>query len=182
MQTLDTFFAESGSRDIFALGQYIQRHVDDQWEAMFRQTRQEMIDRYDEIGDSVYAIYGNHLFKPVHEQLRLSGLRAKPKMPGSIGISREWGDDESDRQRWFWSRIVTADGADFGTIATAFYHSHTEVMIPRAFRIIALPEVTKSDVIGALSALSEDFAKAMDANAEYAAYLREMSEEVRQPL
>src|SRR5688500_11677085 len=104
MQSLQVFFDENKSSDIHTLARYIQRHVDEQWEAVYQRKRGEMVEKYPQIGDSVYGIYGNHLFKPVHQQMKEAGLRATPKLPGHLMSSREWGP-ETDRQRWMWSRI-----------------------------------------------------------------------------
>jgi hypothetical protein len=42
MESLQTFFEKNGS-DIQALGRYIQQHIDENWETVFQQTRQEML-------------------------------------------------------------------------------------------------------------------------------------------
>jgi hypothetical protein len=171
MDSLQAFFSESASRDIHTLARYIQQHVNEHWEQVFQENRQEMIDRYDEIGDAVYGLYGQRLFKPVHAQLKTVGLRAVPRLPGSFSTSREWGDDDSDRQRWFQSKIVTTDGAAVGTMVVIFYHDHLQIRIPRPFEIFGLDVTSRGSVIEALSRRSEAFKKALDAKDEYAAYL-----------
>jgi hypothetical protein len=174
MQTLEAFFEENQSSDIFTIANYVQQYVNDNWEATFQANRNEMIRLYPEIGDSVYGVYGNKLFKAVHEEFKANGLRATPKLPGSLNMSREWGDDERDRQRWMWSKIIGADGTAIGTIVTVFYHDHIEIRIPRVFQIIALKETSKSAVIEALSQMSSDFANAMDMKTEVALYIQQM--------
>jgi hypothetical protein len=174
VESLQAFFEAQQARDILTLGRYIEQHVAEQWEPVFLSNRNEMVARYDEIGDSVYGMYGTRLFRPIHDQLRLVGLKATPRLPGRFDTSREWGDDETDRQRWMWSKITsTEDGAGFGSIAIAFYHDHEQIRIPRPFRIIALSETSKNDVVKALSALSEDFKNALEARIEYAQYYEE---------
>ena len=170
MQTLQAYFDEQGNRDIHALGQYIQRHVDQHWDTVFNQIQAEMVAKYDEIGDAVYGLYGAQLFKPVHDQLKAIGWKAAPRIPGSFADSREWGDDDTDRQRWFWTKITGEDRAAVGTIATIFYHDHITIRILRPFQIIALDAIRKSEVVAALSALSPDFAQALEARDEYAEY------------
>lgn len=164
--------ATQNTHDIFTIGQAIQQHVDAQWEAIFQQVKPEMVARYDEIGDGVYGIYGAHLFRDVHAQLKAMGLRAAPRLPGNFNSSREWGDDESNRQRWMWSKISTTAGEAIGTIATGFYHDHIEIRIPRPFKIIALTETSKREVERALSELMPEFKQALEARIEYAAYYR----------
>ena len=67
-----------------------------------------------------------------------------------------------------WSKITaTGDGTAFGTIVTVFFHDHVEIRIPRPFKIIALKETSKADVVKALSA---DFKNALEARIEYAQY------------
>jgi hypothetical protein len=168
MESLQTFFAKNSS-DIQSVGRYIQQHVDEHWELVFQSVRQEMLDRYAEIGDSVYGIYGTHLFREIHEQFKDVGLKATPRLPGNFSVSREWGE-ETDRQRWMYSKITTKDGAPVGTIATAFFHDHEQIRIPRPFKIIALAETTKGDVVKVLSQISPEFKNALEARIEYAEY------------
>jgi hypothetical protein len=173
METLQSFFSANNSSDIFTIGRYIQQHVDEQSEAIFQSTQREMLDRYDEIGDSVYGIYGTHLFRHIHAQFKEAGLRSKPRLPfGNFATSREWGD-EDDRQRWFWSKITTTDDEVVGTIAVVCYHDHLQIRIPRPFKIIALAETSKGAVVKALSQISDNFGKALEARNEYAQYYAE---------
>lgn len=176
MQTLQAFFAENNSSDIFTIGRYVQQYVNEHWDAVFQTERDEMVRLYPEIGDSVYGVYGNKLFKVLHEEFKANGLRATPKLPGSLNLSREWGDDDRDRQRWMWSKIIGADGTAIGTIVTVFYHDHIEIRIPRVFQIIAIKETSKGAVIEALSRMSADFANAMDMKQEFALYMQEMEQ------
>src|ERR1700753_231457 len=91
VDSLQAFFDAQG-RTIFALGHYIEEHVAAHWESVFAENRDEMVARYDEIGDPVYGLYGTRLFRPIHDQLRLVGLKATPRLPGHFDSSREWGD------------------------------------------------------------------------------------------
>lgn len=181
MESLQSYFAEQGSSDIVTLGRYIERYIDEQWDRVFQVHQAKLEALYQEIGDSAYGFYGARLFKPIHEQLRQVGLRAAPRLPGGFSISREWGDDESDRQRWMWSKISKIDGEALGTIVCVFYHDHTQIRIPRPFRIIALTETSKGEVIAALSRLSADFASALEAKIEIAQYLAQMEAEKAHP-
>jgi hypothetical protein len=177
MQTLQAFFAENNSSDIFTIGRYVQQYINENWQVVFQAERDEMVRLYPEIGDSVYGVYGNKLFKALHEEFKANGLRATPKLPGSLNISREWGEDERDRQRWMWSKIVGQDGKAVGTIVTIFYHDHVEIRIPRVFKVIALKETSKGAVIEALSQMSADFAYAMDMKEEIELYMQQFSAE-----
>jgi hypothetical protein len=174
MESLQTFFDNNGSRDIQRIAQYIQQHVDAYWNAVFQQYGEKIVAAYDEIGEAVYGMYGLYLFRPIHEQFKQVGLKATPRLPGNLDISREWGPDD-DRQRWMWSKIVSTDNSQpIGTIVTVYYHDHTVVRIPRAPRMIGVDVVRKPDVIAALSAHSEDFSQALDARTEYELYLQSL--------
>ena len=175
MESLQVFFTKSGSSDIHTIARYIQEHVDEQWDTVYRNTRDEMVARYDEIGDSVYGIYGSRLFRLIHDQFKDAGLRATPRLPGDFNSSREWGA-EDDRQRWMWSKIVTKDNAPVGTIVVTFYHDHEQIRIPRAFKIIGLGATSKLDVVEALSKLSPDFREAREAKIEIAEYLAQLEQ------
>lgn len=174
MESLQAFFAENQSSDIHTIARYIQRYINENWETVYQDCREEMVARYDDIGDSVYGIYGSRLFRHIHDQFKEARLRATPRLPGSFTISREWGL-EDDRQRWMWSKIATADGAALGTIVTVFFHDHLQIRIPRAFQVIALEETTKRDVVKTLSLLSPDFKDALEAKIEIAQYLASLA-------
>jgi hypothetical protein len=175
MQSLQAYFDEQHSSTIHTLGRYIQQYVNEQWQAIFEANKDEMIRRYPEIGDTVYGIYGTRMFKHIHEQLSEVGMKATPRLPGGFTISREWGEDETDRQRWMWSKISRADGTTVGTIVTVFHHDHEQVRIPRAFEIIALEEGTKGAVVAALSRRSADFKQAQEAKIEIAEYMAQIA-------
>ena len=157
--------------DIQAIACYMQHHIDAQWESVFDQTRAEMVARYEEIGDSVYGIYGTWLFKPIHAHLKEVGIHTKPRLPfGGFSDSREWGDDDTDRQRWFVSKLTDKNGSVIGSIAIGYYHDHMQVRIPRAPRIIALKNSSKQAVVKELSQHVPEFAHALEARIEYAEY------------
>lgn len=180
MQSLEAIFEQSNQHDIHALARSIQGHVDAAWENSFQATHQQMVEKYPQIGDSVYAIYGKHLFEPIHRGLKQIGWRPSPRLPGSLPPSREWGP-EMDRQRWMWSKISTQAGNSIGTIVCVYYHDHVEIRIARPPRIIALEVTTHSAVIRALCELSDDFNAAKDMNEEYEEYLRELEAQSQQP-
>ena len=177
MQSLESFFKQSENRNIHSLVKYIQAHIDAEWEKVFAEQQAKMIELYPQIGDSVYGIYGKCLFQSIHEQFKLVGLKATPNLPGSLTNSREWGEDDSDRQRWMWSKISWADGKALGTIATIFYHDHVQIRIPRPFKLIALEETGKVAVLEALSQLSPDFKNALDMREEIAVYMAQYGQE-----
>lgn len=157
--------------DIHAVVGYIQQHIDAEWQAVFKQTQAEMVARYDEIGDAVYAIYGTALFGPIHARLKEVGIRTKPRIPfGGFSDSREWGDDDTNRQRWFVSKVMDSNGNSIGSIAIGVYHDHVQLRIPRALHVIALQATSKTAAVRELSQHVPAFADALEARIEYAAY------------
>lgn len=162
--------------DIFAVAHLVEQHISAHWQTVFNECHQEMVDRYQELADGVYGLYATRLFQPILQQLKQAGLKSVPRLPtGNFDISREWGDDETDRQRWFWSKIVRADGTPLGTLAIVYLHDHVQIRVPRPIQVIPLTETSKRDVVAALSRLSPDFAAAQEAREEYAAYTRQES-------
>lgn len=174
MNDTTLFFADTEGNDIFALGRYLQAYVNAHWDRVFHAVQPTMVARYDELGNGVYGLYGTAMFKPIHAQFKAIGWRVQPRLPGNFNISREWGDVERDRQRWMWSKITAADGTAWGTIATGYYHDHCEIRIPRPFRIIALKETTKAEVVRALARQLPEFGTALEAHIEYAQYLESL--------
>lgn len=171
METLKAYFDKQKQQDIFTLAAYVQAYVNEHGQAVFDTNKAEMIEKYPIIGDSVYGMYGKRLFDDLHAQMKGLGLKATPRIPGNLMISREWGDDESDRQRWMWSKITQADGIPLGTIVCAFYHNHIDIDLPRPMKVMALEESTPKAVLTALEKLSPDFANALDMRAEVAAWM-----------
>jgi hypothetical protein len=177
MESLEAFFTANNSRDIHTIARYVQQHVNAEWEIAFEATQARMVELYPQIGDSVYAMYGKRLFQHIHDQFKTVGLQATPKLPGSLPPSREWGDDESDRQRWMWSKITTTDGKPVGTLVCVYFHDHIQIRIPRAPQIMALQATSKTAVIAALSSMSGDFKAAVDMKAEIALYFQQLEAE-----
>jgi hypothetical protein len=171
METLQAVLNADNRRVIYALAEWIQQQINEQWEAVFQAHHAAMVAAYPELGDGVYGIYGEALFKPIRAEMKQAGFKTTPRLPfGSFSISREWGP-EANRERWFWSKITGVDGAAIGTIAVVFYHDHEAIRIPGPCKIIALEETTKGAVIAALSQRVPEFATAVEAKIEIAAYL-----------
>ncbi|EYF06137.1 DUF6022 family protein [Chondromyces apiculatus] len=171
----------SEKSDVQALGRAIERHVEESWAALLDTHQDRLGYVYERSGDQAYGVYADLLFKPVHQALRQAGLRATPKLPGEFDISREWGNaDESDQQRWMWSTIRPAKGAQdeapLGTIVTILFHDHTRFRLPRRPQVLALVEVGKEAVAEALSRRSDEFRKALEFSVAYAEYLKHEAE------
>lgn len=158
--------------DIQSVAKFLEQHVNQHYDAVFQGMKQEMIDLYPTLGDTVYGKYIDALMRPAIETLKAKRVKSRPRLPGSLMPSREWGA-ETERQRWMWSKISTED-RDLGTIAFGFYHDHEQIRIPRAPQIVALDATAKRDVIAALSAQFPEFADAIDMKQEIAEYMAQM--------
>jgi hypothetical protein len=135
----------------------------------------KLLDAYERAGDMAYGTFLDMLFRPIHKQMKVAGLRPSPRLPGDFNISREWGvADETDQQRWMWSTIHGKDGKPVGTIVTITFHDHTRFHVPRQPQIIALAETGKEAVVEALSQHSEDFKNALEFTLEYELYLKNL--------
>lgn len=66
--------------DIHTIGRYIQHHIHQNWQPIYHNLHAEMIARYPEMGDTVYGLYGQKLFRPVHNHFKQVGLRAIPRL------------------------------------------------------------------------------------------------------
>jgi Family of unknown function (DUF6022) len=158
-------------KEIKAIAHYIQEHIDLHCETVWSANEEKFVKVYEEMGDLAYGQFLGLLFKPVSEHLKSDGFKLKPKLPGNLNTSREWGTNEIDRQRWMWCAVKGVDGSDYGTIVLKIFHDHTEFRLPRKPAVLFLYVTDKQDVIRELSKISSDFAKAMDMKMEYAEYL-----------
>jgi hypothetical protein len=164
---MKTIYAESS---IHAIGAFIQEHIEQNWKVILRNHPLKLLKAYEELSEAAYGVYFQLLLEPVIKELRKKGFRMRPKLPGDLNISREWGE-ENYRERWIWTAIKYADGRDCGTIVTAIFHDHTDFRIPEMPLIRTLMPTAKKEVIDELSAISPDFARAKDTKTEYAEYL-----------
>lgn len=171
MIALQTLLDDSQRRDIHLIANYIDRHIQHDWEQALHDTQARMVELFPEIGDSAYATYNKRLFQSVHKQLNQAGFKANPPLPGDLMTSREWGHSERERQRWMWSEIITTNGDPLGTIVVVVFHDHKRIRIPRAFQVIALQETGLDAVVERLSLLSADFKNAPDMKTEVAQYM-----------
>lgn len=160
--------------DIHAIGRYIENQIDRNWQTLLHQNRDKLLDAFNKVDDMAYGAYCYKLFRPIHQHLKQAGLYPSPWLPGDFNSSREWGADQSDRQRWMWSTIASQEGKALGTIVTMIFHDHTQFRLPRQPQAIALTETSKEAVVAALSERSTDFKNALEFQVEYAEYLQSL--------
>ncbi|MDQ0060541.1 DUF6022 family protein [Paenibacillus harenae] len=172
---LQTVLDERGEARIKSIARYIEEHISSNWETVLVDHRDKLQKAYEEAGDMAYGTYLNLLFLPVHRQFKEAGLNPEPRFPGDFDISREWGNEQQDnQQRWMWSTIYGPHQEPIGTIVTVVYHDHTQFQVPRQPEILALKEVGKEAVVESLSALSPEFARALEFTAEYELYMQSL--------
>ncbi|PAD66218.1 hypothetical protein CHH83_25135 [Bacillus sp. 7586-K] len=173
-KSLKEVLQNSKSRHIDTIAQYIEDHIRENWQTVLMQKRDQLQKAYNEGGDMAYGTYLNLLFLVIHKQLKEAGLYPEPRFPGDFDISREWGEDDSERQRWMWSTVHSLNGEPLGTIVTIVFHDHTQFRVPRKPQIIAISETSKEDVVAALSLRSDDFKRAPEFTVEYEEYLKSL--------
>jgi Family of unknown function (DUF6022) len=176
MQSLLEFLAENKNDDIFAISQYIESHIEENWQILLEKHQDKLLRAFERAGDMAYGAYLNFLFRPIHTQLKQINLYPEPRLPGDFSISREWGNkEETNQQRWMWSTIKSTKGNLLGTIVTITFHDHNEFRIPQKPGIIALSQTDKDAVVEAISWRSVDFQKAREFQVEYEEYLQNRS-------
>jgi Family of unknown function (DUF6022) len=152
------------------IAEQVNTSIETTWAAVLASNADKLAHAYSEGGDMAYGSYLGLLFRPINRALAQQGLLLTPPLPGDLNQSREWGDTETDRQRWMWSLVAT-DGQVIGALALVVYHDHTQFALPRAPMVLALAATDDQAVIAALSAQFEPFGTAIDFIAEVAAYL-----------
>ncbi|MGX9706030.1 DUF6022 family protein [Laceyella tengchongensis] len=174
MKPLPQILAESEGNRIDVIAQYINEHITENWQAIFEEKYSQLMDAYKKVGDPAYGTYLNFLFLPIHEQLKESGLKPLPRLPGDLNISREWGNtnDFTDQERWMWSVIEEENGVALGTIVTKVYHDHTQLRVPRPPEVFALTETDQADIVAALSQRSAAFRDAREFRIEAEEYMK----------
>lgn len=144
------------------ISQFIEDRIEKNWNTVFKSNAKKLTEAYIKAGDRAYGTYANLLFSPITKELKKAGFKSHPKLPGDLNISREWGDNETDRQRWIWSTIESVEGEKIGTIVTILYHDHTELRIPRPPEIFHLEEIKEEKIINALSRMSDEFKRSKE--------------------
>lgn len=140
MRSLEDVLAEGGEGAVQALAGYIRQHIDERWQEVLREHREELLRLYDDAGEgAAYGTYAQRLFRPVRAQLERAGFRSAPAFPGTLATSREWGPPEA-RERWMWSVVRPVDEAPLGTLVIRLAHDHTRFRLPYPPGVLALAE------------------------------------------
>jgi Family of unknown function (DUF6022) len=175
MDSLQIVFSGNKERDIYAIAQYIENHIAENWQTLIQQNRDKLVRVSNKANYLGYSVYSNWLYGPVNRKLKQVGLHLSSRLPGNLDLSREWGNaDESDQQRWSWSTIHSAEGEALGTIVTILFHDHNQFRLPRSPQVFALTEIAKEDIVDALSQRSDDFKNAREDWIVVAEYLQSL--------
>jgi hypothetical protein len=161
--------------DLAALERGLNEFINRRWRALLEERRPRLLEAYERVGELAYGAYLELLFRPLNRAARAAGIGLAPRLPGDFNSSREWGRDESDRQRWMWSALSGPDGAPLGTIVVQVHHDHTQFRLPRAPGALVLAETGIPAVAAALADRSPDFAAAREASVEIAEYLESLA-------
>ncbi|UHA72501.1 DUF6022 family protein [Paenibacillus sp. 481] len=173
---------ESGEARINSIARYMKEHIAANWDTVLVNHQDKLQRAYEEAGDMAYGTYCNLLFLQIHRDFKAAGLNPEPRFPGEFDISREWGSEQQDdQQRWMWSTVYGPNQEALGTIVTLIHHDHTQFRVPHQPGILALTAVGKEAVVEALSALSPEFAQALEFTVEYELYLQSQSQNQSQP-
>jgi hypothetical protein len=150
VRPIEDLLPERDEDTIHALARYVQDYVDERWQPVLREGREELLRLYEKAGEPAYGTYANKLFRPVREELGRAGFLSEPAFPGALSASREWGPGE-DRERWMWSVVQRGQGPPLGAIVVGLFHDHTRFRVPRAPGVLALEETDADAIIRTLS-------------------------------
>jgi Family of unknown function (DUF6022) len=159
MQTLEVFLEQHASPTLHVLGDYARLHVTEQWQHVLQSQQEKLQELFDKVGEgAAYGTYAQQLFKPIGNQLKISGFSSTPSFPGTLATSLEWGGLKN-RERWMWSVIEGARGTTLGTLVVCLFHDHTTFRLPQAPSVLALTESYESSIVKAISKASGYSAK-----------------------
>jgi hypothetical protein len=151
MQPLEEFLSEQSEITIQTLASYIQQCIQEQWQPVLQQGKEELLRLYNKAGEgAAYGTYAHRLFQPLQEQLKRAGFRSSPGFPGTLSTSREWGPPQ-ERERWMWSVVRYGQVAPFGTLVIRLVHDHTQFRLPHPPGILALEETDTNAIVQAVS-------------------------------
>ena len=160
MKSLQEFLDNADEITIDTLASYIRRYLQEQWQLVLSTNQHELEHIFDTIGEgAAYGTYATKLLQPIQQQLKRADYVSKPRFPGTLSTSREWGPQE-ERERWMWSVVGRAQEVPIGALAILYCHDHTRFRIPRAPDVLALQQNENTAIVEALSRASIDFERA----------------------
>ena len=125
------------------IGQIIATYVYQHWQRVLKENVEELLAKFEKIGEPTYGIYIKKLMFPIYEALQAAGYKG-PIL--QIGNSlEEWGPWEH-RVRVMWSVLTDEQGEAIGTYLLNFHHSHAQFELPERPHI-EVTEETEEDAI-----------------------------------
>lgn len=156
MNGLESFLTMKEERTIQTLAGYIRQYIDEQWQSVLEQNREELLRIFDNAGEgAAYGTYAQKLFRPVQQEMKGAGFLSEPSFPGTLTTSREWGPQE-ERERWMWSVVRrTQEGKEEeveldGTLVIRFFHDHTRLRIPHPPEVLVIEETQDDAIVDAV--------------------------------
>jgi hypothetical protein len=149
-----TLKEQTADSKIAVIGQYIQNHVDENWDVILSTKKEQLEHAFATVGEPSYGTYLNFLYQAIHAQLEEAGLHASVRFPGDMNISREWGTnlEQTDQYRCLWTTLSdSASDQPIGTIVTVLPHDHTRFRVPEKPPVLFLEETNKEDIVANLS-------------------------------
>ncbi len=152
MKALEEFLAEKREITIHTVASYARQYLREQWQVVFQEQEEKLLQMYATAGEPTYGYYGRVLFRPLHEQLKQEGFICEPDFPGDFRTTsiEYWGPPE-ERERCLWCVVRNEQGTVLGTIVTQFFHDHTQLRIPHPPGVFVLEETENQAILEALS-------------------------------
>jgi Family of unknown function (DUF6022) len=149
MKLLAEFLAEKREVNIHTLASYGRQYLQEQWELVLLEHREELLQVFEKAGEVAYGMFGRSLLQPLLEQFHQAGfLYEGANFSTSI---EHWGPPE-ERERCMWCIVKSAaQGEPLGTLVFRIFHDHTQFRLPYPPALLTLEETATSAIIEILS-------------------------------
>jgi hypothetical protein len=148
MKTWNEFFKPDQAITIQGIAKYFNHVIQEQWEVILKEYREEWNRKFYEIGEPVYGLYLGKVLNPVFRELSEAGFVTKPGfiLPNSI---EHWGPPE-ERERCMWCVVKDQNGTPLGTLVLRVFHSHVRFNVPHAPDVFSLEETEREAIQNAI--------------------------------
>ncbi|MBH8584184.1 MULTISPECIES: DUF6022 family protein [Thermoactinomyces] len=147
-KTWNEFFKPDQAITIQGIAKYFNHVIQEQWEVILKEYREEWNRKFYEIGEQVYGLYLGKVLNPVFRELSEAGFVTKPGfiLPNSI---EHWGPPE-ERERCMWCVVKDQNGTPLGTLVLRVFHSHVRFNVPHAPDVFSLEETEREAIQNAI--------------------------------
>ncbi|RMB00458.1 hypothetical protein ATH33_2017 [Thermoactinomyces vulgaris] len=148
MKTWNEFFKPYQAITIQGIAKYFNHVIQEQWEVILKEYREEWNRKFYEIGEQVYGLYLGKVLNPVFRELWEAGFVTKPGfiLPNSI---EHWGPPE-ERERCMWCVVKDQNGTPLGSLVLRVFHSHVRFNVPHAPDVFSLEETEREAIQNAI--------------------------------